>query len=657
MRQTIDKISTTFLKIVPFVLSFLIPLFFLPFTSEFFAFNKYYLIAVIGTLSLLAWCLRNLTRGKLQFTSSPALVPLIILVLANIISSVWISSTQHTSLFGQTSLFFFLTIIFITVTSSQKNRFIIDSAIYGLVASATLLSLFTLAHYFGLTAKITSSAIYTNRYFNPAGSFLPALTFTLPVLIATTIYSAGTKNWVKKSLLFASVLLMIVGSVINISLILPQNGTPVISILPISAGWSIAVDTLKTWKTALLGTGPETYLTAFTRLRPSYLNLEKNIWSIRFSESSTFFLTLLTTTGLVGALAFITSFIKPLVSVFKNKQNVEDKASHNFILTALTVTALSFLVIPTGIVSLTLGLILLIALTVEQKLNNSKVTKDVSLSLSANTKNVSVYSELPETTTTTSSFLPWLVTLLSIALLSAYWFFAAKMYLASVNYKEATFIIEKDPYNAFLKYQKARNLDPYNPYYQQKLSQIYLAVSEAYLTKEDATTEEKTAGTNFAQRALDAAKVAAQTDPYNVTNWENLFSLYRSLISYADGSADMALSHGLQAISLDPTNPTLYLQIGTLIYNLGDADQSIKYIERSSELKPDWNIPYYNLSSIYKAKKEYAKALQYAQASLKYTDTSDTNLSILQEEVDSLKKLVPADTQSNTASPSGTVQQ
>lgn len=57
MRQTIDKISTTFLKIVPFVLSFLIPLFFLPFTSEFFAFNKYYLIAVIGTLSLLAWSL------------------------------------------------------------------------------------------------------------------------------------------------------------------------------------------------------------------------------------------------------------------------------------------------------------------------------------------------------------------------------------------------------------------------------------------------------------------------------------------------------------------------------------------------------------------------------------------------------------------------
>jgi tetratricopeptide (TPR) repeat protein len=653
MLQVLDKISTKVLRIVPFLLSFLVPLFFLPTTSDYFAFNKYFLIAVIGTISLIAWCVRNLTRGKLHFTTSPALLPLVFLVIANIISSVWLSSTPHVSLFGQTSLFFFLAIIFITVTSSQKNRFTIDSAIYGFIASASFLSIFTLLHYFGLITRVFGSAIVTDRYFNPSGSILPALSFTLPILIATTIYSTGVKNWVQKSILFASVLLMIVGSIINISLILPQNGVPVISILPVAAGWSIAVDILKTWKTALLGTGPETFLSAFTRLRPAYLNLDKNIWDIRFSESSNFLFTLLTTTGLIGAFAFLLVFIRPLIVAIKNRRHFEEKSSLNFILTALIVTFISFLLIPTGIVSLTMGVVLLICLTLEFKLNNLKTAKDVTFSLSANSSSASVYHDLGETTvTTTSSFLPWLIIFLSVALLSAYWFFAGKMYLASMYYKQATAQAQTDPYGSFLKYQKASQTDTYNTYYQQKMSQIYLAVSDAYLSKKDATADDKTNGSNFAQNALDAGKLAAQMDPSNVTTWENLFSVYKTLIPYAQGSSDMAISHGLQAASLDPTNPTLYLQIGTLIYNLGDSDQAIKYIDRASELKQDWNIPYLNLATIYQANKDYARALQYAQAGLKYTDTTSADYKTVQDEITALQKLAPTPTPTATGSAS-----
>jgi len=643
MLQALDKISTKILKIVPFVLSFLVPLFFLPTTVDYYAFNKYYLIAIIGTISLLAWCVRNLTRGKLHFTSSPALLPLVILVIANIVSSVWLSPTQHVSLFGQTSLFFFLAIIFITVTSSQKNRFTITSAIYGLIASASLLSLFTLLHYFGLFAKFVSSATLNDRYFNPTGSLLPALSFTLPILIATTIFTTGIKNWIHKSLLFGSVLLMIVGTIINISLILPQNGVPVISILPFAAGWAIAVDVLKTWKTALLGTGPETYLSAFTRLRPAYLNLDKNSWSIRFSESSTFLFTLMTTTGLIGVLSFLFAFIRPLVIAVKGRPVADDKNTHRFLLTALIATLISLLVIPTGIITLTLGIVLLICLTIEFKLNNLKETKDITLSLSADTP----------ITSNTSAFLPWLVTFLMVALLSGFWYFAGRMYLASASYKQATAQAQSDPYGSFLKYQKASQLDSYNTYYQQKMSQIYTAVSLAYFTKKDATADDKTNGTNFAQNALDAGKLAAQIDPLNVTAWENLFNIYSALIPYAQGSSDMAISHGLQAASLDPTNPTIYLEIGTLIYNLGDSDQAIKYIDRASELKQDWNIPYLNLSTIYKANKDYTRALQYAQAGLQYTDSTSTDYTTVNNEITALQKLIPTPTP--TASESATV--
>lgn len=652
MQQALDKISTKILRVIPFVLSFFVPLLFLPITADYFAFNKYYFIAVIGSISLIAWCVRNITRGKLHFTTSPALLPLILLVLANIISSVFISPTQHVSLFGQTSLFFFLAIIFITVTSSQKNRFTINSSIYGLISAASILSIFTVLHHFGMITKLTSSEIFTNRYFNPTGSILPAITFTIPVLIATTVFTTGIKNWTLKSVLFSSVLLMIVGTIINISLILPQNGQPLVSILPLNAGWSIAIDTLKTWQTALFGTGPETFFTAFTRLRPAFLNLDKYLWSIRFSESSNYIFSLITTTGIIGSLTFLLSFLRPLAVALKNRHSVEEKNAFNFLVFALISVIITFFVIPTGIVSLTLGFVLLIGLTITQKLQSQKSVKDITYSLSADTLASPAYHDLPETlkSSAVSSFLPWLTAFIAVAILSSYWFFAGKMYLASVSFKQAVETIQADPYSSYLKFQKSAQQDIYNPYYPQKLSQIYLSISNAYLSKENATEEEKKSGAEFAQRAIDAGKISAKLDPFNVTVWENLFNVYRTLIPYSQGAADMAISHALQAASVDPTNPAIYLQLGTLIYNLGDADQAIKFIDRASELKQDWDLPYFNLSSIYKAKKDYPKALQYAKAGLQYTDPKGENITVVQEEIKDLEKLVPAP----TATPSAT---
>ncbi len=654
MRQALDKVSTKILRLVPLILGLVTPLFFLPITVDYFAFNKYFFIAIIGTISLIAWCIRNLTRGKLHLTTSPSFIPLIILVLANIVSSVWLSPIHHVSLFGQTSLFFFFAIIYITVTSSQKNRFSIMSGIYGLIISASLLSLFSLLQYFKLIDRLISSSNLFANFFNPIGGVLPALSFTLPILFATIIFVTGIKKWTLKIALFLSVLLMIIGTIINVSYIFPNNTQqPVISILPLKAGWSIAVDTMKIWQTALLGTGPETFFSSFTRLRPVYLNLNKNIWDIRFSESSNFIFSLITTTGIIGSLAFLLSFLRPLIVSLKNGRNVEEKNIHKFLIVALTTVIFSFFVIPTGIVSLVLGIVLLICLTILYKLENQKSVKDLTISLSADSISSSTYHDLPETakSSITTSFLPWLITFISVAILSAFWFFGSKIYFGSVAYKQAASLAITDPNLSYINYQEAAMLDTYNPYYPQKLSQIYLSIANAYLSKENPSEDDKKNGTEFAQRSLDAAKISAKLDPMNVTVWENLFVIYRTLIPYAQGSANMAISHGLQAARVDPSNPTIYLQLGTLFYNLGDSDQAIKFFDRTIELKQNWDTPYFNLSSIYKAKKEYAKALQYVQTGLTYTDPNGESIKTVQEEIKALQKLVPPQTATQSAVP------
>jgi len=640
MRQAIDKFSSQVLRFIPAILAFTTPLLFLPFTADYFAFNKYYFVTVLASISLIAWCVRNIARAKLHFTISPSFFFALLLVLANILSATLVSPTQHLSLFGQTALFTSLVIIFITATSSQKNETIVKSIVYSLIASAVLLSLYTILHYFGIDGKFISSELIKDKYFNLSGGILPALTFTLPVIIATVAYITGTKNWISKSILFAGTIVMIVASVMNISLLLPQDGKPVIALMPYSIGWSVAVDTFKTIPTALLGTGPETYFSAFTRLRPSYLNLDKFIWEIRFSESSSYLTTLLTTTGILGIIAFLGFFIKPITASYKERHHLFGEPTSYFFIFGLLASFLSFILLPIGIVSIVLGFVLAIGLTVHFKNLGLKETKDVNFSLASESQN--------QTTTAGSIVLPWFATVCSVSLLVAFWFYASQSYAASVNFKEATKIVETDAIGSFNRQLKASQLDSYNPFYQINLSQTYLAIAKSYLSKKDATDDDKTKGTDFAQRAIDSGRLAAKVDPYNVIVWENLARIYSDLLVYSSGSADMAISHFAQALALDPTNPKLHLQLGILFFNLGDSNQAKKLMDRSIELKQNWDLPYYNLSAIYKNEKDYTKALQYMKAGEQYTDPGSENLSKIQTEIQALEKLAPppASTQS-----------
>lgn len=651
MRASLDKISTNILRFIPFLLAFLTPLFFLPFSSDFFIFNKLYLITLLASISLLAWCIRNLTRGKLSFTISPPLVPLLILVIASIVSSVWLSPITHTSLFGQTTLFIALTVIFITTTASQKNQLTIYSIIYGLIASASLLSLFTILHHYQFFSRYINSDLLSNKYLNLTGGILPALTYTLPIALATLVMVITSKSWLQKSLLFASTLLMFAGSILNISLLFPSDKIPVIAILPLTASWSITVDVFKNWPTALFGTGPETYLSTFTRLRPSYLNFDKNLWNLRFGESGSFLLTEITTIGLIGGLALLFSLLRPITVSLRHHKNHTDP-SLSFLVSALIAATVSILFFPAGITSLSLIFSVLIALVVAHKILGTKGTKDISFSLSSSAESQGNYADITSSLheiSATRAFLPWLVTLLSVVLISLYWYFAIPAYRASQLLKEASDIVKTNAVGSFIKQAEAAKMDRFNPNYEAILSQTYQSVAKFYLAKENKTDDDKKNTVDSMQRAVDAARAAALLDPYNVNSYENLANIYTSFIGSADGASDYAVSHLAQAITLDPTNPRLRLQLGILFFNLGDAEQATKLMSQAIELKQDWSVPYFNLAAVYQNKKDYVRALQYMKAGMNLTDPKSSDYEKIQAEIKNLEKLQPANTATSSA--------
>lgn len=651
MRQAIDKLSTLILRFVPFTLAFLIPLFFLPITADPFTFNKFYLVTFIATVSLIAWCLRSLIRGKLSFTASPSLLPLIILTLAHVVSSVWISPVKHASLFGQSAFFASLLIIFFTTTSTQKSRVLIDSVIVGLILSTTLISLLTTLHYFGLLEKLISYDLLSSKFFNPIGGVLVALTFTLPVLLSTIGYLVVTKDWLQKSLLFASVIFMIVASLINLSLILPQNGQQVLFMLPYNASWSIAVDIFKNWQTAFFGTGPDTYLSVFTRLRPGFLNIDNALWSLRFPESGSFFLTLITTIGLVGSFSFIASFLRPIFVSLKHRRSHLDNPSYVFLSISLIAVLISYLFTPASVASLVLGIVTLTALTIEYKILGLKSVQDISFSLSAKSEPETFYQNLSDEHRVNpyNVILPWIVTLLSFILIALYWVYAIPAYSASMEIKQAGDMINTNPVGAYLKEVNAVKLDPFNSNYPMLLSQFFKNAALSLLNKKEATTEDKKNATEYMQRSIDYGKQAASLNPYSVIVWENLGGIYQSFIGVADGAQNFAISHLAQAVALDPTNPELRLKLGVLFFNLGDPDQAIKLISQAIELKQNWEIPYYNMSLIYRSRKDYPRALQYLKTGIQYVDPASDNYYKFQQGIAAVEKLTPTD-----ASPSAT---
>ena len=68
------------------------------------------------------------------------------------------------------------------------------------------------------------------------------------------------------------------------------------------------------------------------------------------------------------------------------------------------------------------------------------------------------------------------------------------------------------------------------------------------------------------QQAVREGKSAVSLDGLNANYWTNLATIYRDLIGVVDGAPDWSLSAYQQAVALDPTNPSLRLDMGGLLY-------------------------------------------------------------------------------------------
>lgn len=176
-----------------------------------------------------------------------------------------------------------------------------------------------------------------------------------------------------------------------------------------------------------------------------------------------------------------------------------------------------------------------------------------------------------------------LLILLGLAILIFY-FFAIRFYLADINYlKGVTQVLVQEQEE---KLEKAISLNPYLANYRIVLARNYLSqiISEIQKSPE---LQDSSKIQNWVANAISQAKRATEISPNNVATYETLAMIYRDIQLLAAGATDWAIKSFESAIKLEPTNPVLLTELGKL-YLATDLSKAKEYFAKARDLKSDY---------------------------------------------------------------------
>ena len=352
MKNILDKIT----KVSIYLLVFILPIFFLPWTTNVLDFNKQVLLLFLVFLSFFGWLLKSLIEGKISLNLNlfniAVLVFLVILGIGTLFSvyrygSFWGWPLDIAS--GFLTIFVFILLYFLIINLFKKEE--IFGLLLTLVFSSFLAVLFGAFQIFGKFlfpfdfAKLTS--FNTIGTVNSLGIFAALL---LPLIISLIFIS---KRLIKILLIIFGLITLGLAILINfwavwISLLIgvaailtfgiarrkifqanwltlpmfllvlslcfgifkvPIPGLPAtpLEISPSQrATFNITKQTLMAESpvSLLLGSGPSTFVYDYSKFKPETIN-QTVLWAVRFGSGASEILDKLATTGILGLLSFL----------------------------------------------------------------------------------------------------------------------------------------------------------------------------------------------------------------------------------------------------------------------------------------------------------------------------------------------------------------
>lgn len=600
-------------KVLFSLLVFLTPLLFWTLTPNFFTTPKH-LLLITGTISLfLTWAVKTYTSSTLTTSASPLRFGLLAFALVIIINLVINSTNRVESLVGPASVYLLLTVFsyFLTISAHLNLRL---PLIISFIGSTTVLAIHTLLQLTIFYRLDTLPVFMQSRAFTLTGS--PLTSWILLILGGSISLYLTLKHHRLTIWLSLATILHIVAVVALSILLLPQEELA-LNLLPLSASWKIALDAMKSARSFFFGIGLTQFPNFFKSVKPLSLNATP-FWNSLPTTSSSEVLQLLTTTGLLGFLSFLSL---PLLA-FKNHSH--DHLSTSFkILGLLSGFALIF---TPGSIPLLLVFFLALGVLAYEAPSTSTLTQPARI----------------------------ILPLTIIALVTYLSYSTYLVVVAEFNIRQAQQALSRnDGKQVYDHHLTAIRSLPQMTGYHLSYSQVNLSLASALSQKKDELTESDRQNiSGLISQAIKEGKLATNLSPNNSLAWQNLGNIYKNLINVAGGVEQFALESYAQAVALDPGNPVLRVEFGGLLYQIGQttkkpADQPILYSRAQNEfqtaiqLKPDYPNAYYNLSKLLETVKDYQNAVLSLQKAISLLGPSSSDLTRATTELTALQAKLP----------------
>lgn len=598
----------------------LLPLFFLPITTDFYLLNKSAFFILVVGLMLIVWAVKTLLSQKMALVKTPLNWLVLVLMVSYILSSYIVSPNLMASLTGPVTRIIFLGFLYFVIVNQIRERQAVKKVLVSLISSSVILSWLTIFTFLGILEK-TGVAWLQNQTWTPTGSALITAQLMAILIPATWYWAFKNKEAWQKILLFMAGILQIISLILILTLFFQKK--LVLSYLSPVAGWKIAVEGLKTFQTAVLGVGPDNFLSAFNLFRPLELNQGQN-WNIKFLANSNQFLHLLSTVGVLGLMAYLFLILKSL-----KKENFKGRLLDKIVYLTLLANLVIQLFFTANFLLLA---VTFICLGLMQTLKAGVENRDLW----------QIKGSWP------ISLLAGAVILLTLFL--GYW--QIRLWLADQTFYQSLLAAQAnkgvETYNLQVK---AIRFNGFNENYRITYANTNLALANSLASQKDITDQDRASIQQLLSQAIREAKAAINLNPQISAYWLNLARLYQSIINANNEAADWAAAAYLQAVQTDPTNPTLRVDFGGLFFSLKLYDRAVNQFTQAANLKPDYANAYYNLASTYKALEDWPNAQAALEQTLNLLPANSQDRSLVEKEMAEVKANLPEPSQETVTAP------
>lgn len=181
----------------------------------------------------------------------------------------------------------------------------------------------------------------------------------------------------------------------------------------------------------------------------------------------------------------------------------------------------------------------------------------------------------------------FLIAFILILLISSALYFGIRFAIAENHFRQS--LKSNTPQERYQSQQKAIKIAPIIDYYHRYFSQTSLALADSQIKEGTPSAEQKKTVASLITQAIDEAKTAVALSPSS-QNLANLGLIYKNLINVAPKAEEYGLAAFRLAVSRDPKNPKLQLEIASIYFLLKDYNQARKFYENALTLNPKLKI-------------------------------------------------------------------